>query len=236
MGSAQKDSMQLDPQSFPDPRTLGNRAMALAMLDAIICPEFEYRYFNFDAAWGDDEQMGSMHNGEGDHWFLHLGDAGAAIKGFVHELPRGEMRAMARQVQRSVPAAFSAFLQEPAFKMESVSYCYWRASTERSWNKVDHPDAGLAMWSDGSADYLSILMAPASCYYDYASDYFECEPPLVTIEHIYAHAPLTAGVVKSLNPRMSMADAHAAARQIGYPSLPRPAAAKPALSTAATGR
>jgi hypothetical protein len=229
--------MQLDPQSFPDPRTLGNRAMALAMLDAIICPEFEYRYFSFDGAWGDDEQMGSMRNGEGDHWFLHLGDGGAAIKGFVHELPRGEMRAMARQVQRSVPAEFGAFLNEPAFMMEAVSYCYWQRSGERAWNKVDHPDAGLAMWSDGSADYLSILLAPASCYYDYASDYFECEPPLASIEHIYAHAPLTAAVVKSLNPQMSLADAHAAARQIGYPSLPRAARRMPlALTGAATDR
>lgn len=228
--------MQLDPQSFPDPRTLGNRAMALAMLDAIICPEFEYRYFNYDAAWGDDEQMGSMRNGDGDHWFLHLGDAGAAIKGFVHELPRGEMRAMARQVQRDVPAQFSAFLHEPAFEMESVSYCYWRRSGEPAWHKVDHPDAGLAMWSDGSADYLSILMAPASCYYDYACDYFECEPPLASIEHIYAHAPLTAAVVKSLNPQMSLADAHAAARLIGYPSRPRASAGKPlAFSGAAAG-
>jgi hypothetical protein len=228
--------MQLDPQSFPDPRTLGNRAMALAMLDAIICPEFEYRYFTFDAAWADEEQMGSMHNGDGDHWFLHLGDAGAAIKGFVHELPRGEMRAMARHVQRSVPPTFSAFLHEPAFEMDSVSYCYWRSFGEPAWHKVEHPDAGLAMWSDGSADYLSILLGPASCYYDYACDYFECAPPVASIEHIYAHAPLTASIVKSLNPQMSLADAHAAARQIGYPSMPRAAAGKPlAFSGAAAG-
>jgi hypothetical protein len=222
--------MQLDPQSFPDPLTLGNRAMALAMLDAIICPEFEFRYFSFDAAWGDDQQMASMRNGEGDHWFLHLGDAGAAIKGFVHELPRGEMRAMARQVQRSVPAEFGAFLNEPAFMMESVSYCYWRRSGERAWHQVRHPDAGLAHWNDGSADFLSILLAPASCYYDYACDYFECEPPLASIEHIYAHAPLTAAVVKSLNPQMSLEDAHAAARQIGYPSVASRAAHMPLVA------
>lgn len=213
--------MQLDPQSFPDPRTLGNRAMALAMLDAIICPEFEYRYFSFDGAWGDDEQLGSMRSGEGDHWFLHLGDFGAAIKGFVPQLPRGEARAMARQVRREVPAEFDSFLHEPAFAMDDVSFCYWRRSTDRAWNKVAHPDADLAQWSDGSADFLSILMAPASCYYDYASDYFECEPPLASIEHLYALAPLTAAIVKSLNPQLSLDDAHAAARLIGYPSLPR---------------
>lgn len=213
--------MQLDPQSFPDPRTLGNRAMALAMLDAIICPEFEYRYFNFDATWGDTEQMGSMRNGEGDHWFLHLGEFGAAIKGHVQELPRAETRAMALQVQRCLPDEFDSFLHEPSFAMDAVSYCYWLRSGDSAWNKVEHPDLALAYRYDGSEDYLSILVAPASCYYDYASDYFECEPPLASIEHIYAHAPLTAAIVKSLNPQLSLEEAHAAARQIGYPSMPR---------------
>ena len=216
-GQPQKAAMQLDPQCFPDPRTLGNRAMALAMLDAILCPEFEYRYFSFDAAWGDDEQMASMRNGEGDHWFLHLSDCGAALKGFVKELPRGEARAMARLVQRSVPAEFGAFLHEPAFSMDSVSYCFWRRSGDRAWSKVAHPDAGLEHWTDGSADYLSILLAPASCYYDYATDYFECEPPLASIEHIYAMAPLSGAIVKSLNPQLSLAEAQASAAAIGYP-------------------
>jgi hypothetical protein len=211
--------MQLSPQSFPDPRTLGNRAKALAMLDAIICPEFQYRYFSFDASWGDDEQMAAMRNGDGDHWFLHLSESGAALKGYVQQLPRADARVMARQVHRSVPAEFGSFLNDPSFEMNDVNYFYWRRSTDREWSKVAHPDAGLEDWSDCSADYLSILMAPASCYYDYATDYFECEPPLASIEHIYAHAPLTSAIVKSLNPQMTLAEAQASAAAIGYPCV-----------------
>jgi hypothetical protein len=207
--------------------------MALAMLDAIICPEFQYRYFSFDAAWADDEQMGAMRNGDGDHWFLHLGDSGAVIKGYVQELPGSDARAMALQVQRRVPAEFGAFLHDPSFEMDAVSYCYWRRSSDREWSKVPHPEARMARGYDGSEDYLSILLAPASCYYDYASDYFECEPPLVSIEHIYAHAPLTAAIVKSLNPQLSLDDAHAAARQIGYPSMPRAVAASSLICSGA---
>jgi hypothetical protein len=216
-GQLQKADMQLDPQSFPAPRTLGNRAMALAMLDAIICPEFEYRYFTSDAAWGADAHVAAMRNGDGDHWILHLSDCGAALKGYAKELPAGDTRAMAQQVQRRLPAEFGPFLHEPAFSMDAVSYCYWRRSDDLEWSKVVHPDAGLPHWTDGSADYLSILLAPAECYYDYATDYFECEPPLASIEHIYAHAPLTAALVKSLNPQLSLADAQAAAAAIGYP-------------------
>jgi hypothetical protein len=216
-GNCLKAAMQLDPLYFPDPRTLGNRAMALAMLDAIICPEVQYRYFSFDAAWSDDAQLASMRNGEGDHWFLHLSDCGAVLKGYVQELPRDDARAMARELQRRVPAEFAAFLHEPAFSMDAVSYCYWRRSDQSAWSRLAHPDPALAHHSDGSADYLSILLAPASCYYEYATDYFECEPALASIEHIYAHAPLTAAIVKSLNPQLSLADAQAAAAAIGYP-------------------
>lgn len=211
--------MHLDPQSFPDPRTLGDRAMALAMLDALICPDFQYRYFSFDARWGDDEQIGAMRNGDGDHWFLHLSDSGAALKGYVQQVSGCDTRAMAREVQRRVPADFNAFVHEPSFAMDAVSYFYWRRSGDARWSKVAHPDAGLPHWTDGSADYLSILLAPADCYYDYATDYFECEPPLASIEHIYALAPLTAAVVKSLNPQLSMAEAQASAAAIGYPRV-----------------
>jgi hypothetical protein len=209
--------MQLDPSSFPDPRTLGNRAMALAMLDALICPEFQYRYFTFDAAWGDDEQMGAMRNGDGDHWFLHLSDSGAALKGYVQELEHSDTRALAREVQRRVPADFNAFLHEPSFAMDAVSYFYWRRSGDHAWTKVAHPEPGLTKCADGSVDYLSILLAPADCYYDYATDYFECEPPIASIDHIYSMAPLTPAIVKSLNPQLSMAEAQAAAAAIGYP-------------------
>ena len=222
--------MQLDPQSFPDLRTLGNRAKALAMLDAIICPEFQYRYFSYDASWGDEEQVAVMRNGDGDHWFLHLSSSGAALKGYVQKLPRGEARAMAIEVQRRVPEQFGAFLHEPAFAMDAVSYFYWRRSGDLAWSRVAHPDAALAQRPDGSADFLSILLAPASCYYDYATDYFECEPPLTSIEHIYALAPLTAAIVKSLNPQMTLSQARSAADAIGYPARVAARAARATLA------
>ena len=211
--------MQLDPQVFPDLPTLRHRAMALAMLDAILCPDYEYRYFSFDPAWRKSEQLACMRNGEGDDWYLHLGEHGAAIKGYVHELASDGARTLALEVQRRMPESFSSFVYEPAFSMDAVSYCYWRGAQDKSWNKVRHPNAALANRADGSADYLSILLAPATCYHEYASDYFEAEAPLPSIEHIYHHAPLTEAVVRSLNPQLSMDDAQRLAAEIGYPCM-----------------
>lgn len=215
--------MQLDPQSLPHPRLLAQRAMALALLDAIICPEVQYRYFSYDPAHADGEHLAAMRNGEGDHWYLHLSAAGAIIKGHVQALPRAQSRAMALHAQGAVPEDFAALLHGPAFMMDSVSYCYWQGADDACWQRLAHPDGRLRHTYDGSEDYLSVLLAPASCYYEYAADYFECELPLSAIEHLYANAPLSAALVKSLNPQMALADALAAAADIGYPALPRPA-------------
>ena len=43
---------------------------SLAMLDAIIMPEWEYRYFSFNIHWDIDKMMASMRNGSGDEYFI----------------------------------------------------------------------------------------------------------------------------------------------------------------------
>ncbi len=41
-------------------------SQALATLDAILCPEWQYRYYSFNAQWDVGEMMASMRNGSGD--------------------------------------------------------------------------------------------------------------------------------------------------------------------------
>ncbi|MEK3838400.1 hypothetical protein [Paenibacillus sp. FSL R7-0128] len=38
---------------------------AAAMLEAILMPEWEYRYYSYNAHWDKNEQMASMRDGEG---------------------------------------------------------------------------------------------------------------------------------------------------------------------------
>jgi hypothetical protein len=89
-----------------------------------LCPEWEYRYYSFDRHWGQGEEMASMRNGCGDDWFLLLDAAGAALKGYAHEL--ADDAELPHNIQAQVPANFASFLQEPAFSMECATFCYWR--------------------------------------------------------------------------------------------------------------
>jgi hypothetical protein len=55
------------------------------MLDAILEPEWEYRYYSFNSRWSPGEMMASMRDGSGDGYFILFDKHGAAIKGFAHE-------------------------------------------------------------------------------------------------------------------------------------------------------
>jgi hypothetical protein len=210
--------MQLDPKFLPDIASLRRRSQALAMLDAIVCPEWEDRYYSFNASWSETESMGSMRNGSGDDWFILFGGFGSAIKGLAHETSIAGDKAFASEVQRQVPQTFASFLAEAAFGMDWLSYCYWRAPEDSSWQRVVHPDPVLSLSEDGSAEYLALLVEPATSYEDFAKWYYELDIPAVAIESIYNHSPLSESLVSSLNSEVSLAQAQEAAAEIGYPA------------------
>jgi hypothetical protein len=209
--------MQLHPNSLPDIAALRRRSQALALLDAIVCPEWDSRYYSFDANWGAGEMMGSMRNGSGDDWFVLFGPFGAAIKGLDHETSIAGDKVFMKEVQRQVPQSFSSFLTEPAFGMEWLSYCYWKGTENVGWQKVKHPDPALAICEDGSEDFLALLVKPASSYEEFAKWYYEIGIPIVAIESVYEHKPLTESLVRSLNSEVTIAYAKETAAEIGYP-------------------
>jgi hypothetical protein len=194
----------------------------MAALDAILCPEWQYRYYSFNTTWADGEEMGSMRNGSGDDLFAHFSSAGCWLKGFAHE---SVMSPYAHHPKRvwpgildAVPVEFAACLREPAFTAEDVTFCIWRRTGASSWDKgsiafppdVDDPD--------GSEFLLSDLDGRPETYQAYASDYFETEVEIASVAHIYQHRPLTREIVASLNPELSLAQLAADLKEIGYPS------------------
>ena len=204
--------MPLDPRLLPDIATLRRRAQALAMVDAIVSPEWDSRCYSFNAAWGPGEQMASMRNGCGDEWFILFDAAGAAIKGLAHETAAARDRDLVARTHRALPATLASFRDEPAFNWRAMSYCYWREAAEAGWHRVD-ADA-----DDGSEAFLALLVAPARACAAYARDYHELDLPLAGIEAIYAHRPLTQALVQSLDAECDLVGLEADRVEIGYPS------------------
>lgn len=193
----------------------------MAMLDAILCPEWQFRYYSFNANWADGEQVGSMRNGSGDDFVAHFGPAGCWLKGFAHESPMTPYRLRSKKVWRGVldhvPEEFAACMREPAFRVEDVTFCIWRRHAKGAWQigPVEFPSGETD--PDGSVYLLSPLDGQPETYRNWALEYYEKEVPFAAIDHVYQHRPLTPQVVAQLNPDLSLDQLLADKREIAYP-------------------
>jgi hypothetical protein len=206
---------------LPDIDRLRRLLQSIAMLDAILEPEWEYRYYSFNARWGRGEQMGSMRDGCGDDFFALFNRSGCWLKGFAHEAPMSPFRRTPPKlfpgVVDQVPREFAGCLKEPAFVLEATTFCIWRRCTDDAWQrgKIRFPHSADP---DGSAVLLSPLDGNPQTYRTWAEDYYERSISLSAIEHVYAHRRLTKRVVAELNPDLSLDDLQADRKEIGYPA------------------
>ncbi|GIE89557.1 hypothetical protein [Actinoplanes regularis] len=213
-------------RALPDLPALRRRCQALATLDAIVSPDWEYRYYSFDTRWAPDEQMASMRNGSGDAWSIVFSRAGAFIRGFDHESPMARCAGpgdLWPGLVDTVPQVFSGCVNEPAFSFKGTleaTVCLWRQHDDDRWHAgdVDFPDRDDP---DGADRLFHVLMEGTPlAYQQFAEDYYETTMDLATIGEIFALRPLTDELVRRLNPDLLVADLTEDLAEIGYP--PRP--------------
>ena len=180
------------------------------MLDAILCPEWQYRHFSFNSGWAPGMEMASMRSGSGDDWFLLFDSVGAALKGFAHELASDS--AFGPNIQAEVPREFSAFLSEPAFSLQDATFCFWRKADETTWNKVQS-----SLSDDGAADMLALLVTGPSGYVAWAESYFEVAVDHQAVRAVFDHVPLSESIIFTLNPDAELDFTNGEAVEIGYP-------------------
>ncbi|MFF7180001.1 hypothetical protein [Streptomyces sp. NPDC008121] len=208
---------------LPDPAVLRDHCRALAMLDAVLSPEWEDRYHSFDARWSATEEMASMRDGQGDEFSLVLSPAGVYLRGFVHAIGSGGRRAVAR-----VPEAFRPYVEEPAFAHPDgeplVTVCLWRLAGESTWHvgaaSLDGPGPSGGGRADTDAtDFLFELLVDrsAEAYARWAGEYFELPVDAEAVRQVLALRPLTDALVAALNPRSTLAALADDIAEIGYP-------------------
>lgn len=213
-----------DLSGLPDIDALKRLMQSMAMLDAILCPEWEFRYYSFNSKWGKGKQMGSSRSGSGDDLFALFNTHGCFLKGFDHESAMTPYARHPKEVWEGVftgvPKEFASCLKEPAFTMEDTTFCIWRRYGDSSWQhgKIKFPKGGND--PDGSSYLLLHYDANPKTYLDWAKDYFDetAEPlTLAHVRHVYAHEPLTRKLVREINPDVTLISLAADIDEIGYP-------------------
>ncbi len=230
---------------LPGIATLRQRCRSLAMLDAIVSPEWESRYYSFNSRWAAGQELASMSNGSGDDYFIVFTADGAFIRGFDHESSMSPWREDPRELWPGLldglPGVFLPLVREPAFGYEgllSATFCLWRLHSD---DDDDDDDGGG--WRTGPIDYteadprdvadpdgaerlLGILTDPTpESYLIHVEEYFEIEldeDAEDAVAHVFAGRPLTADLVRAINPDTDLASLADDVAEIGYAVYDRP--------------
>ena len=208
--------------ALPEIAVLATRSRILAVLDAILSPDWEFRYFSFDSRWAPGEEMASMRNGSGDLYSIVFSAAGAFIRGFAHESTMSPVRGgewWPGLVDR-VPEVFASCVAEAAFSRPGAgleaTVCIWRQAGDDRWHTGDIvlPDED----DPDGADWLFETLLDRTCasYLAFAEDYYETEIDKDAVAEIFDQSPLTDELVRRLNPDLRLADLASDLAEIGH--------------------
>lgn len=205
-----------DLSGMPDIPSFRRLTRSLAMLDAILSPDWEGRYYSFDSNWGPGELMASMRNGQGDDWFAVIVASGVVLIGTAHEAEMYRHGDPWPGLFDGLPADLAALARDKAFDPQNTSFCIWRRADGRGWER------GPVRFSsgedpDGSAELLRHLDRRPESYREFAAEYYEVDVQLTDVAAIYQHEPLTEQLVRRLNADVSLSDLEADVKEIGYP-------------------
>jgi hypothetical protein len=206
-----------DLGGLPDLGGFRRLCKSLAALDAVLSPEWEYRFFSFDAGWNQaaGEMMAIMRDGSGDEWFAIISRSGIALRGLAHEASTFKAGTPKPWVLRDLPEEFHAnLLNEPAADTANSTYCIWRLVSDASWH------CGVARGQpveDGSVEHMAILSGDPNAYVAMAEEQYDMEVRLDDVRAVYDHRPLTRELVARLNPEADWDALMVDLKKIGYP-------------------
>ena len=183
--------------ALPAAADLQRLAQALAVLDAINSPDWEYRYYSYNPAWAPDEAVLEMRDGEGDQLLILFRPEGCVINGYLDEYDQPDKA----QLTRGLPAAFDDFMFGEPVSSIGTTFCLWYTPAH-GWQTGVLP-AG----DDGSEELLYIFDNQPATYAEWATDYYtdETDRQPITAEAVapvYQSQVLTKPMVLAINEEM----------------------------------
>jgi len=206
------------PERLPAPSVLLGLTRALAVLDEILWPDWEWRYYSFDKET-DGTCLARMRNGEGDLWYLvFLPNGAAVLRGFDHESSmspyRGDDETPWPDLFKGMPPSLLPWKNAADIEPGEVTFVLWRPARGR-WRTgpISFPPGADP---DGSEWLLELLDGKPASYARYAEARLARPIDLGAIRAVYAGA-LDAAIVAKLNPEADVTAVLKSASEIGFP-------------------
>ncbi len=150
------------PLFLPNTKTLQRVCKAISVLDAIICQEWESRYYSYNCQWNIDEEFCEMRNAEGSQILILFQKEACVINGYSPEYKEPKKS----RLTQNLPSVFDEFIFGEPVATIGTTFCIWNIDNEWKTGQLNKAD-------DGSEELLSIFDGKPESYISWASDYFE---------------------------------------------------------------
>jgi hypothetical protein len=181
-----------DTTGLPGREKLQATCKAMAVLDAILSQDWEYRYYSYNSAWSETEAFFEMRDGQGDQMLILFREEGCVINGFSAAAEKHSKE----ELTNGMPEVFNEFIFGEPVNSIGTTCCLW--TTGVTWETGILPDR-----DDLSRELLGPLDGKPETYIKWASAYFEGTYstggiPLETVTRIYNQEPLSKEMVLSI--------------------------------------
>lgn len=149
--------------ALPDKYRLQQICKAASVLDAILSPEWQYRYYSYNSKWSDNEEFCEIRDGQGDHVLILFNAVGCVINGMTHEYhPKDK-----NKLTKGLPKTYGEFIFGEPVHSIGTTFCLWTA-VDGKWQIGEVED-----YDDGSEESLRIFDGNPQTYINWAKDYYE---------------------------------------------------------------
>ncbi len=172
---------------LPNARDLKKRFQGFALCDAVLMPEWQMRYFSFDANWDKQnaEMLASVRDGQGMELFVLFSKAGAIGKFYDGKTSLNPKRAI-----QNIPNRFDDFKSEPAFNLADISNLFWTDDTQSNWCFFGENKAGN--------DLFGILAAGFDVFRRWAERYYDRPVNKAALFLLYDNFDVSSQVLRRL--------------------------------------
>ncbi len=187
--------------------SLKNKLKSFALADAILSPEWEYRYFSYNSNWAVQEEMASMRDGSGGHWFVLFQTEGRVGYKFIS--PDDGLIDNLSEIKDKIPEHYKEFIEEPAFYVDQATGIW--LLEDNKWIKY-----GLshAMYLE---DLATVIEWGSEGYKKWAEDYYEVNIDPEALSKIFEHE-ISQALIEKLNPNITIEDLDKDLKEIGINS------------------
>lgn len=184
---------------IPNPKELQKICKSISTLEAIICPEWEYRYYSYQKDWSETEEFCEMRNGQGDQMLILFSKNGTCINGFALESKMNSWKNILTKEKKTIldklfgskkeektelvqiiekgvvsdlPEVFNDFIFGEPVKSIGTTFCIWQTNMDDNW-KIGKVNLPKDEYKDGSSDLLQLLDGKPLTYKNWAEEYYE---------------------------------------------------------------